>query len=96
MTVRDLFGRQLMQIRQLTDEKALSIVSLYPTPIDLISAINQGLCMTHDATSQVAATVGPEREQLLHERTRHAKERSRVGPVLSRTVAQLYSQQDLV
>lgn len=43
LTVRDLFGKQLMQFRQLTAEKALAIIDRYPTPTHFMQALQR--CM---------------------------------------------------
>ena len=42
LTVRDMFGKQLIQMRELTAERAKSILTRYPTPLALMAKYDQG------------------------------------------------------
>ncbi|XP_060108228.1 crossover junction endonuclease MUS81 isoform X2 [Heteronotia binoei] len=75
-TVNEVFARQLMQISGISGEKAAAILERYKTPASLLAAY---------ATCKTVS----EKEQLLSS-IRCGKLRRNLGPVLSKTLAQLY------
>lgn len=75
-TVKEVFARQLMQISGVSGEKAAAIVERYSTPASLISAYE--CCASTE-----------EREKLLSN-VKCGKLQRNLGPVLSKTVSQLY------
>nr|XP_060614156.1 crossover junction endonuclease MUS81 isoform X1 [Anolis sagrei ordinatus] len=75
-TVREVFARQLMQISGISGEKAAAILERYPTPASLRDAFA--------ACSSLLA-----QEQLLSG-TKCGKLQRNLGPVLSKSLAQLY------
>lgn len=78
-SVREVFARQLMQVRGVSGEKAAALVGRYSTPASLLAAYDA--CATPKEQEALLSTVkcGPLQRNL--------------GPVLSRTLAQLYCSQ---
>ncbi|KAM5138338.1 crossover junction endonuclease MUS81 isoform 2-T4 [Mantella aurantiaca] len=74
-TVKEVFARQLMQISGVSGEKAAAILERYNTPASLLAAYED--CST------------VEKEKLLSG-VKCGKLQRNLGPVLSRTIAQLY------
>ncbi|XP_040184834.1 crossover junction endonuclease MUS81 isoform X2 [Rana temporaria] len=75
-TVKEVFARQLMQISGVSGEKAAAILERYNTPASLLSAYEN--CFSTE-----------EKEKLLSS-VKCGKLQRNLGPVLSRTIAQLY------
>uniref|UniRef100_A0ABM5F4G8 Crossover junction endonuclease MUS81 n=1 Tax=Pogona vitticeps TaxID=103695 RepID=A0ABM5F4G8_9SAUR len=75
-TVRDVFARQLMQIGGIRGEKAAAILERFKTPASLLAAF-------------AACPSRPDQEQLLSNIKCGPLQRN-LGPVLSKTLAQLY------
>ncbi|XP_072840297.2 structure-specific endonuclease subunit MUS81 isoform X1 [Pogona vitticeps] len=75
-TVRDVFARQLMQIGGIRGEKAVAILERFKTPASLLAAF-------------AACPSRPDQEQLLSNIKCGPLQRN-LGPVLSKTLAQLY------
>ncbi|XP_073461360.1 crossover junction endonuclease MUS81 isoform X2 [Aquarana catesbeiana] len=75
-TVKEVFARQLMQISGVSGEKAAAILEKYNTPASLLSAYEN--CSSTE-----------EKEKLLSS-VKCGKLQRNLGPVLSRTIAQLY------
>ncbi|XP_075044739.1 structure-specific endonuclease subunit MUS81 [Mixophyes fleayi] len=75
-TVKEVFARQLMQISGVSGEKATAVLERYNTPASLLSAYE--CCSTTE-----------EREKLLSN-VKCGKLQRNLGPVLSKTVSQLY------
>ncbi|XP_027387203.1 crossover junction endonuclease MUS81 isoform X2 [Bos indicus x Bos taurus] len=74
--VRDVFARQLMQVRGVSGEKAAALVARYSSPASLLAAYDA--CATPKEQEMLLSTIkcGPLQRNL--------------GPVLSRTLSQLY------
>jgi len=74
--VREVFARQLMQVRGVSGEKAAAIVDQYGTPASLLAAYDA--CATPKEQDMLLSTIkcGPLQRNL--------------GPALSRTFSQLY------
>ncbi|XP_056383495.1 crossover junction endonuclease MUS81 [Hyla sarda] len=75
-TVREVFARQLMQISGVSGEKATAILERYSTPASLLSAYE--CCSSTE-----------EKEKLLSN-VKCGKLQRNLGPVLSKTICQLY------
>ncbi|KAG9475289.1 hypothetical protein GDO78_003631 [Eleutherodactylus coqui] len=75
-TVKEVFARQLMQISGVSGEKATAILERYSTPASLLSAFE-------------CCTSTEEREKLLSN-VKCGKLQRNLGPVLSKTISQLY------
>ncbi|XP_028994827.1 crossover junction endonuclease MUS81 [Betta splendens] len=75
-TVREVFARQLMQISGLSGDKAAAILEHYSTPQSLMTTYEQ--CASEAEKEKLLSTI------------RYGKLKRNVGPVLSRTVYQLY------
>ncbi|XP_068833347.1 crossover junction endonuclease MUS81 isoform X2 [Capricornis sumatraensis] len=75
-SVRDVFARQLMQVRGVSGEKAAALVARYSSPASLLAAYDA--CATPKEQEMMLSTIkcGPLQRNL--------------GPVLSRTLSQLY------
>ncbi|XP_035933489.1 structure-specific endonuclease subunit MUS81 [Halichoerus grypus] len=75
-SVREVFARQLMQVRGVSGEKAAAIVDQYGTPASLLAAYDA--CATPKEQDMLLSTIkcGPLQRNL--------------GPALSRTFSQLY------
>ncbi|XP_020762129.2 crossover junction endonuclease MUS81 [Odocoileus virginianus] len=75
-SVRDVFARQLMQVRGVSGEKAAALLARYSTPASLLAAYDA--CATPKEQEMLLSTIkcGPLQRNL--------------GPVLSRTLSQLY------
>uniref|UniRef100_A0AC11C9Q6 MUS81 structure-specific endonuclease subunit n=2 Tax=Ovis aries TaxID=9940 RepID=A0AC11C9Q6_SHEEP len=75
-SVRDVFARQLMQVRGVSGEKAAALVARYSSPASLLAAYDA--CATPKEQEMLLSTIkcGPLQRNL--------------GPVLSRTLSQLY------
>lgn len=78
LRVKDLFVKQLLQLKGLSVDKALAIVEKYPTPRSLILAYRNN--------------PGVEGEKLLAT-IPYGKLRKNIGAVISRTIYQLYTQE---
>lgn len=79
-TVKEVFARQLMQISGVSGEKAAAILERYDSPASLLSAYEN--CCSSE-----------EKEKLLSS-VKCGKLQRNLGPVLSRTIAQLYCTKD--
>ncbi|XP_068116570.1 crossover junction endonuclease MUS81 isoform X2 [Hyperolius riggenbachi] len=75
-TVKEVFARQLMQISGVSGEKAAAILEKYNTPASLLSAY-------------AACSSNEEKEKFLSN-IKCGKLQRNLGPVLSRTISQLY------
>ncbi|XP_058161136.1 crossover junction endonuclease MUS81 isoform X2 [Dasypus novemcinctus] len=75
-SVRELFARQLMQIRGVSGEKAAALVDRYGTPASLLAAYDA--CAT------------PKEQETLLSTIKCGRLQRNLGPVLSRTLSQLY------
>ncbi|XP_069821500.1 crossover junction endonuclease MUS81 [Dendropsophus ebraccatus] len=75
-TVREVFARQLMQISGVSGEKAAAVLEKYSTPASLLSAYE-------------CCTSTEEKEKLLSN-VKCGKLQRNLGPVLSKTISQLY------
>ncbi|KAG8563649.1 hypothetical protein GDO81_016164 [Engystomops pustulosus] len=75
-TVKEVFARQLMQISGVSGEKAAAILERYSTPFSLFAAYE-------------SCTSTEEREKLLSS-VKCGKLQRNLGPVLSKTISQLY------
>ncbi|XP_063142923.1 crossover junction endonuclease MUS81 isoform X6 [Rattus norvegicus] len=75
-SVREVFARQLMQVRGLSGEKAAALVDRYSTPASLLAAYDA--CATTKEQEMLLSTVKCGRLQ------------RNLGPALSRTLYQLY------
>ncbi|XP_065738610.1 crossover junction endonuclease MUS81 [Phocoena phocoena] len=75
-SVREVFARQLMQVRGVSGEKAAALVDQYSTPASLLAAYDA--CATLKEKEMLLSTIkcGPLQRNL--------------GPALSRTLSQLY------
>ncbi|XP_033716992.1 crossover junction endonuclease MUS81 isoform X2 [Tursiops truncatus] len=75
-SVREVFARQLMQVRGVSGEKAAALVDQYSTPASLLAAYDA--CATPKEKEMLLSTIkcGPLQRNL--------------GPALSRTLSQLY------
>ncbi|XP_028626833.1 crossover junction endonuclease MUS81 isoform X2 [Grammomys surdaster] len=75
-SVREVFARQLMQVRGLSGEKAAALVDRYSTPASLLAAYDA--CATTKEQEMLLSTIKCGRLQ------------RNLGPALSRTLYQLY------
>lgn len=75
-SVREVFARQLMQVRGLSGEKAAALVERYSTPASLLAAYDA--CSTDKEQEMLLSTIKCGRLQ------------RNLGPALSRTLSQLY------
>ncbi|ELW65128.1 Crossover junction endonuclease MUS81 [Tupaia chinensis] len=75
-SVRDVFARQLMQVRGVSGEKAAALVDRYSTPASLLAAYDA--CAT------------PKEQELLLSTIKCGRLQRNLGPALSRTLSQLY------
>ncbi|XP_004713745.2 crossover junction endonuclease MUS81 [Echinops telfairi] len=75
-SVREVFARQLMQVRGVSGEKAAAVVDRYSTPASLLAAYDA--CQTPKEQESLLSTIKCGRLQ------------RNLGPVLSRTLSQLY------
>ncbi|KAM4017214.1 crossover junction endonuclease MUS81 isoform 2-T3 [Anomaloglossus baeobatrachus] len=75
-TVKEVFARQLMQISGVSGEKAAAILERYSTPASLRCAY--GSCSSTEEKEKLLSTV------------RCGKLQRNLGPVLSKTISQLY------
>ncbi|XP_066588124.1 crossover junction endonuclease MUS81-like [Prorops nasuta] len=79
-TVRQMFIRQLIQLKGLTVDKASAITSVYPTPYALILALREA---------------GNNGEKLLSN-LQYGPQKRQIGPALSKILYQLYTQKELL
>ncbi|XP_029813116.1 crossover junction endonuclease MUS81 isoform X1 [Suricata suricatta] len=75
-SVREVFARQLMQVRGVSAEKAAAIMERYSTPASLLAAYDA--CAT------------PKEQELLLSTIKCGQLQRNLGPALSRTLSQLY------
>ncbi|KAK7813197.1 hypothetical protein U0070_005102 [Myodes glareolus] len=75
-SVREVFARQLMQVRGLSGEKAAALVDRYSTPASLLAAYDA--CAT------------PKEQEMLLSTIKCGRLQRNLGPALSRTLYQLY------
>ncbi|KAL2805879.1 crossover junction endonuclease MUS81 isoform 2 [Daubentonia madagascariensis] len=75
-SVREVFARQLMQVRGVSGEKAAALVERYSTPASLLAAYD--------------ACASPKEQETLLSTIKCGRLRRNLGPALSRTLAQLY------
>ena len=90
-----MFAKQLMQVKQMTPERVLSVVSLYPTPLALITALQaqrlQAFLKIRLKLIYAPSADDAERERMLNEQTTTFEEKARVDKMLSKHVARLYT-----
>lgn len=75
-SVREVFTRQLMQVRGVSGEKAAAVVDRYSTPASLLAAYDA--CAT------------PKEQEMLLSTIKCGRLQRNLGPALSRTLSQLY------
>ncbi|XP_008952332.1 crossover junction endonuclease MUS81 isoform X3 [Pan paniscus] len=75
-SVREVFARQLMQVRGVSGEKAAALVDQYSTPASLLAAYDA--CAT------------PKEQETLLSTIKCGRLQRNLGPALSRTLSQLY------
>lgn len=75
-SVREVFARQLMQVRGVSGEKAAAVVDRYSTPASLLAAYDA--CAT------------PKEQEMLLSTIKCGRLQRNLGPALSRTLSQLY------
>ncbi|KAK1335559.1 hypothetical protein QTO34_003349 [Cnephaeus nilssonii] len=75
-SVREVFARQLMQVRGVSGEKAAALVDRYSTPASLLAAYDA--CAT------------PREQEMLLSTIKCGQLQRNLGPALSRTLSQLY------
>ncbi|KAM9220409.1 crossover junction endonuclease MUS81 isoform 2-T2 [Dugong dugon] len=75
-SVREVFARQLMQVRGVSGEKAAALVDRYSTPASLLAAYDA--CAT------------PKEQEMLLSNIKCGRLQRNLGPALSRTLSQLY------
>ncbi|XP_008062930.1 crossover junction endonuclease MUS81 [Carlito syrichta] len=75
-SVREVFARQLMQVRGVSGEKAAALVDQYSTPASLLAAYDA--CAT------------PKEQEMLLSTIKCGRLQRNLGPALSRTLSQLY------
>ncbi|CAK6449745.1 unnamed protein product [Pipistrellus nathusii] len=75
-SVREVFARQLMQVRGVSGEKAAALVDRYSTPASLLAAYDA--CAT------------PKEQEMLLSTIKCGQLQRNLGPALSRTLSQLY------
>ncbi|XP_035119212.2 structure-specific endonuclease subunit MUS81 isoform X8 [Callithrix jacchus] len=75
-SVREVFARQLMQVRGVSGEKAAALVDRYSTPASLLAAYDA--CAT------------PKEQETLLSTIKCGRLQRNLGPALSRTLSQLY------
>ncbi|XP_021540729.1 crossover junction endonuclease MUS81 isoform X1 [Neomonachus schauinslandi] len=75
-SVREVFARQLMQVRGVSGEKAAAIVDQYGTPASLLAAYD--------------ACASPKEQDMLLSTIKCGPLQRNLGPALSRTFSQLY------
>ncbi|KAM5225349.1 crossover junction endonuclease MUS81 isoform 1-T2 [Hipposideros larvatus] len=75
-SVREVFTRQLVQVRGVSGEKAAALVDRYSTPASLLAAYDA--CAT------------PKEQEMLLSTVKCGRLQRNLGPALSRTLAQLY------
>ncbi|XP_070283643.1 crossover junction endonuclease MUS81 isoform X2 [Myotis yumanensis] len=75
-SVREVFARQLMQVRGVSGEKAAALVDRYSTPASLLAAYDA--CAT------------PKEQEMLLSTIKCGQLQRNLGPALSRTLFQLY------
>ncbi|XP_049748477.1 crossover junction endonuclease MUS81 isoform X2 [Elephas maximus indicus] len=75
-SIREVFARQLMQVRGVSGEKAAALVNRYSTPASLLAAYDA--CAT------------PKEQEMLLSTIKCGHLQRNLGPVLSRTLSQLY------
>ena len=74
-----MFIRQLLQLKGISVDKAFAIVERYPTPRTLINAFQTPGCNA----------------ELLLANIEYGNKKSMVGPVISKTIYQLYTNKNL-
>ncbi|XP_063699628.1 crossover junction endonuclease MUS81 [Culicoides brevitarsis] len=79
-TVQEIFVKQLLQLKGLSVDKAIAIVEVYPTPKSLQIAY-KNCFLTKDAENLLADIV-------------HGPLRKPIGPAISKTLHQLYTNKD--
>jgi hypothetical protein len=82
-SVTDVFAQQLMQLKGMSESKAKCVVSAYPSPLALA-----------DAYDRLSLDAGPENAQQATENMLKnlvdAGTGNKLGPVISRTICQLF------
>ncbi|KAM8818575.1 crossover junction endonuclease MUS81 [Rhynchonycteris naso] len=81
-SVREVFARQLMQVRGVSGEKAAALVDRYSTPASLLAAYDA--CAT------------PKEQEMLLSTVKCGRLQRNLGPALSRTLSQLYCSYSLL
>ena len=101
MSARDMFGKQLMQMRELTAERASVIVKKYPTPKLFMQALDSSMSVSelnpNIARSMmiIFAADPAKRDSLLMDATKDLISLSKFGVGLSTYIAHLYSDEVL-
>lgn len=80
--IKDMFVRQLLQLKQLSLDKALAIVQRYPTPASLLSAY-------------AAANDDGDDGELLLANIQYGQLRKTIGPVISKCIYHFYHAQSV-
>lgn len=75
--VKDMFVRQLLQLKTLSLDKTLAIVQQYPTPVSLLSAY-------------AAANDPEDAGELLLANIHYGQLRKTIGPVISKSIYNFY------
>ncbi|KAM8971266.1 crossover junction endonuclease MUS81 [Sarcophilus harrisii] len=75
-SVREVFARQLMQVRGMSGEKAAALLEKYQTPASLLAAYD--------------ACASPQEQEKLLSSVKCGRLQRNLGPALSRTLCQLY------
>ncbi len=75
-SVREVFARQLMQVRGVSGEKAAALLGTYSTPASLLAAYDA--CASRQEQEKLLSSIKCGRLQ------------RNLGPALSRTLCQLY------
>lgn len=78
--IKDMFVRQLLQLKQLSLDKALAIVQRYPTPASLLSAY---------------AAANDDDGELLLANIQYGQLRKTIGPVISKCIYHFYHAQSV-
>lgn len=75
--IRDLFLRQLLQLKTLSLDKAMAILKYYPTPRSLLVAYEN--CISEQDGEKLLANI------------EFGKLKKTIGPMISKTIFQLYN-----
>lgn len=76
-TIRDLFMRQLIQLKTLTVEKAVAITEVYPTPSHLFKKYRE--CQSKEQAENLLTLI------------KYGKLKKNIGPTISKIIYDLYN-----